>query len=345
MNGPLRLAVVGCGSMSGVWIDVLIAEPDVEIVGLCDVIPGQAAARARQAGLEDALCTNDLRRLIDATHPDVVVDLTVPESHHHVTCVALERGCHVFGEKPLADTMEHAHEMVALAARKQRLYAVMQNRRYDPNIRRLQAFLDSGSVGALTTLNADFYLAPHFGGFREEMDHVLLLDMAIHHFDAARFITGADPVSVICHEWNPPGSWYRHGASAIAAFEMSNGSVFCYRGSWCANGLGTTWECDWRAVCTRGSARWDGADGFVAERVGTGDGFIAPCVPVEVRPNESADKTGGHTGCIREMLRCVRTGDVPETVGSDNIKSLAMVFGAIESARAGARVDLRDWVN
>ena len=41
------------------------------------------------------------------------------------------------------------------------------------------------------------------------MESPLILDMAIHTFDQARFITGADPVSVYCHEFNPPGSWYK----------------------------------------------------------------------------------------------------------------------------------------
>lgn len=327
--------------MSGAWIDVLKGEPGVEISGLCDIAPGAAAARAEQAGLGDVYCTENVVDLIETTHPDVVADLTVPGAHYGVTCAALERGCHVFGEKPLADTMAHAREMVALAERKQRLYAVMQNRRYDPNIRRLKAFLASGALGPLTTLNADFYLGPHFGGFREEMDNVLLLDMAIHHFDAARLLIGGDPVSVICHEWNPTGSWYRHGASAIAVFEMSNGVVFRYQGSWCANGLSTTWECDWRALCTQGCAAWDGATGFAAERVDAVEGFAPPCRPVEIPEPPPHDKVGGHAGCIREMLRCVRTGGTPETVASDNIKSLAMVFGAIESARQGVRVDVR----
>ena len=50
------------------------------------------------------------------------------------------------------------------------------------------------------------------------MPHVLLLEMAIHTFDAARLILGADPVSVYCKEWNPPGSWYKQNASAVAIF-------------------------------------------------------------------------------------------------------------------------------
>ena len=66
--------------------------------------------------------------------------------------------------------------------------------------------------------------------------------MAIHTFDMARFISGADPVAVYCKEWNPSGSWYDHDASAIAIFEMTGGIVYTYRGSWCAEGLNTTWE-------------------------------------------------------------------------------------------------------
>ena len=52
-----------------------------------------------------------------------------------------------------------------------------------------------------------------------------------------RLLTAADPVSVYCHEWNPAGSWYDHDASAVAFFEMSDGLVYTYRGSWCAEGL------------------------------------------------------------------------------------------------------------
>src|SRR6266581_2652143 len=72
-------------------------------------------------------------------------------------------------------------------------------------------------------------IGAHFEGFRQHMRHVLLLDMAIHTFDAARLLTGADPVSVYCKEWNPVGSWYDHDASAVAFFEMTNGIVYTYR--------------------------------------------------------------------------------------------------------------------
>jgi len=44
---------------------------------------------------------------------------------------------------------------------------------------------------------------------------------------------------------------------------------------------------------------------------------------------------GGYAGLIRELVYCVQTGVSPETIGTDNVKSLAMVFGAIASAEQG----------
>ncbi len=97
------------------------------------------------------------------------------------------------------------------------------------------------------------------------MEHVLLLDMAIHTIDLGRMLVNANPVSVYCKEWNPAGSWYDHDASAIAIFEFDNGVVYTYRGSWCSEGLNTSW--DQTARTNQGSVLWDGNDEFKVETV------------------------------------------------------------------------------
>jgi predicted dehydrogenase len=238
--------------------------------------------------------------------------------------------------------MANARKMVAAAEKAGKTYAVIQNRRYDANIRRLQRFLASGAIGRITTVTSDFYIGAHFGGFRDRMRHVLLLDMAIHTFDAARLISTADPVAVVCTEWNPPGSWYDYDASAIATFEMTGETVYSYRGSWCAEGLNTTWESAWRIMGTEGSVYWDGRTGFSAQVVGERGGFTSSLEDVEVPDYESLGPTGGHRGLIRDFVRCVQAGREPETICTDNIKSLAMVFGAIGSAEQGRRITISD---
>jgi predicted dehydrogenase len=345
MNEKIRAVMVGCGGIAGAWLDPCKEWDDLEIVGFVDLIEENARKRAEEYGRSDASVGKDLGAILDQTKPDAVFDLTVPEAHVDVTLAALDHGCHVMGEKPLADSMENARKMVAAAQEKGKTYSVIQNRRYDPNIRRLKSLLVSGKVGNIAQVNCDFYLGPHFGGFREEMDHVLLLDMAIHTFDAARLISGADPVSVYCKEWDPKHSWYKHGASAVAVFEMTYGVVYTYRGCWCNEGLPTTWESDWRISCDSGSVTWDGAEGFqvegVVERVDcNGRGKEGKCEAMEVPPHDPATRIGGHGGVIREFLDCVKSGETPETTCTDNIKSLAMVFGAIESAETGKVVGI-----
>lgn len=340
MSKTLKVVLVGCGGISNGWLKTAKGLEGVTVAGLVDINPAAAQARKDQHEFAEAQVGDDLRAMLKVVKPDIVFDCTVPEAHIDVVLEALRHGCHVLGEKPMADSMTNARRMIVAARKAKRLHAVMQNRRYDRRIRAYHDLVTGGALGGLTTLNCDFYIGAHFGGFRDRMRHVLLLDMAIHTFDAARFISGADPVAVYCREWNPRGSWYDHDASAVAIFEMSNGLVYTYRGSWCSEGLNTTWECDWRAVCTQGSALWDGADAFKASAVAKPGGFFSEFKEVPVALSDTA-KRDGHAGCIREFVECVRTGRVPETAGPDNIKSLAMVFGAIRSATTRRRVSIK----
>ncbi|MDP9383427.1 MAG: Gfo/Idh/MocA family oxidoreductase [Chloroflexota bacterium] len=340
MGDELKAVLVGCGGISTAWLDPVTKMQDVRLVGLVDIVEEAARKRAEQYGLQDAVTGTDLRTVLRDTDPDIVFNCTIPEAHLEVTLTALGHGCHVLSEKPMADSMENARRMVEAAEESGKLFAVMQNRRYAEPIRRLRAFLEWGQVGPLTTLNSDFYIGAHFGGFRDHMPHVLLLDMAIHTFDAARFISGADPVAVYCHEWNPAGSWYDRDASAVAVFEMTGGLVYTYRGSWCAEGLQTSWEAEWRAIGPGGSVLWDGHEGFRSQVVAETGGFQSKYADVALPPHDAQGETGGHGGLIRDFVGYVREGRTPGTVCTDNIKSLAMVFGAIESAETGRRVEI-----
>lgn len=336
----MKVVLAGCGGMSQTWLKAANSL-GLEMVGFVDLFEESARSRAIASGWPTARTGTDLQKILTETTPDLVFDCTVPEAHTGVTITALRNGCHVLGEKPMADNLDNARQMVAAAQAAGKIYAVIQNRRYDPNVRRLKEFIKSGRLGPLTTLNSDFYLGAHFEGFRLKMPHVLLVDMAIHTFDTARFISGADPVSVYCKEWNPAGSWYDQAASAVAIFEMSNGLVYTYRGSWCAEGLNTTWESDWRMIGPQGSLKWDGGAAFSAQVVAEPGGFRSVLKDVEVPVVDAAEKAAGHASIIQEMVECIQTGRTPETICTDNIKSLAMVLAAVESADQGRPVEVK----
>jgi len=335
-----RVAVAGCGAIAETWVRYALSRNDVEIVALVDIREEKAKAMARRHELTSNIYT-DVVKAIAASNANLVFDLTTPTAHKEVVIPALRSGCDVFGEKPMATSMEIARDMVSVAEETNKMYAVMQNRRYTQNIRALRELVLSGAIGRIGFVCADFFLGPHFLGFRTIMDNPLILDMGIHTFDQARFITGLDPVSVYCHQFNPSGSWYKGDAAAVCIFEFQGGSVFCYRGSWCAEGSPTSWDASWRVTGSKGTAIWDGASVPYCEVVAPSDEarFISDVKGIDA--TTSWDGREGHFGCLDEMFSALSEGRSAETDCRDNLKSMAMVFGAIESAREGRKVQIQ----
>src|ERR1051326_5845088 len=160
-----KALLVGAGSMGKAWGRNLADCDEVEIVGWVDIRPDAAAHAAQEQKLDGIFTTDDLSKALVETRPDFVVDVTIPESHHDVTLQALAAGVPVLGEKPMADSMEKAREMVAASEKAGKLYMVSQSRRYDARLHAYRKLIES-QVGPLGILNSDFYIGAHFGGFR-----------------------------------------------------------------------------------------------------------------------------------------------------------------------------------
>ncbi|MFH1732769.1 MAG: Gfo/Idh/MocA family oxidoreductase [Planctomycetota bacterium] len=332
-----RAVVVGAGGISGAWFPPLQREK-VRILGVVDLDMKKAEAAVERYGL-DCKASTDLKTTLKKTKPDFVCDLTVPEAHCAVTCTALKAGCHVVGEKPMANSMAEARKMVRTSALACKMYMVSQSRRWEMKHAQIEKAVAGGRLGTLTTVNCDFYIGAHFGGFRDVMPSPLILDMAIHHFDLARYITGEDPVAVYAREFNPKGSWYKGDVAASCIFEMTNGVIFTYRGSWCAEGCSTSWHGDWRFIGDKGTLLYDHDGEPHGQVIAKDEGFVRAMKDLKVP--DATMKYGGMHGALREMLRFLRTGKMSQCECHDNIKSLAMVFGVIESSRKGQRVPVR----
>ncbi|WP_057914624.1 Gfo/Idh/MocA family protein [Peribacillus muralis] len=334
-----KVIVVGCGNMSNTWLDYVDQRENTQIVALVDLNIDCAIAMAQKRKLNVPVYS-ELSQALTNTEANLVFDITIPSSHKYVAKTALEAGCNVFSEKPMTETMQDAKDLIVVTESTGKKYTIMQNRRYIKQIRAFRDILNKGSIGAVDSLHADFFLGAHFDGFRSVMDSPLLLDMAIHTFDQARFISGADPVSVYCHEYNPKGSWYKGNASSICIFEMSDGSVFSYRGSWSAEGFNTSWEGSWRATGEKGTVLWDGNTLPSCEVIDETKpkGFTNVFKRIEVSSEWYGNE--GHWGCLDEMFASIEENRLAETDSRDNVKSMAMVFGALESARKGTKIIL-----
>lgn len=321
--------------MGARWATALSQSPlreRVELVALVDVDRDVADSVRKANGFANTMVATDLDTALNEVQADIVFDVAVPAARKDLVLTAFRHGCDVLTEKPMAASMSDATAILAASETYGRLHAVTQNRRFKQSIRRIRQFLASGMIGDISAMHCDFFVGAHFGGFRDVMEHVLLLDMAIHTFDAARFMSGKDALAVYCQETNPKGSWYTHGAAANAIFEMTDAVTFTYRGSWAAEGANTSWEATWRIIGSKGTLLWDGEDKISANVVDGDEGFFRPLRGVPIPEWQDASVTNEHVSAIEDFLDALDGRGTPESAGTDNIKSLAMVFGAIESA-------------
>ncbi|MCK5758510.1 MAG: Gfo/Idh/MocA family oxidoreductase [Clostridiales bacterium] len=336
----LKLLQVGCGNISNAWLSALIKRSDVDICGLVDINKESAKKKAYEYSLECPVFT-DVTEAISSMNPDIAVDNIVPASRLELAEICMSNGLHIFSEKPLGDSIESAVKIIDLSDRYAKEFFVMQNRRYNTGIFSYKNAIQTGLSGDVGYLSAEFFRDPHFGGFRDKMPSPLLVDMAIHTFDQARFLLGKEPVSVTCKEYNPAWSWYKGNASAVCIFTFEDGTVFNYSGSWCAPGMKTSWDSNWRAGGSIGTCNWNGTD-FPTAQISESNSENRHPIDTDVEVQKIECLLNGHEGCINEMVESIKTGRRAQTDCRDNIKSLAMVFAAIKSSVENREVQIKE---
>lgn len=163
MEGKLRVAIVGAGYVARYHIAALRRLEFVEIVGICDLDAKAAQSLATAFGIE--FVSADLAAL-GARQPHAVYVLTPPSSHAALTLQALDMGCHVFVEKPMADSVVECDAMIARARERGLRLSVDHSDHFDPVIMQAVALVKSGKVGdvlAADVLRSSDY-PPYAGG-------------------------------------------------------------------------------------------------------------------------------------------------------------------------------------
>ena len=147
MSQPkLKHALVGVGANVFSMHRPGLALADVDIVGVTDLNDAIGHERAAELGCPYFA---DYQTLIAATSPDIVVVMTPHTSHAEIALHALQAGCHVLVEKPIAVQVQEADAMVAAAAASGRLLAVNFQQRFRPEIVAAHALIQAGVLGEI----------------------------------------------------------------------------------------------------------------------------------------------------------------------------------------------------
>ena len=142
---PVRVAVIGTSFASAVQIPGFQLLPGVEVVGVASARESRAAETAEKFGIPNAY--GDWRKMLDEVECDVVSIVTPPYLHHEMTLATIERGRHVFCEKPFAMNVAEAVEMVRVAEGSGLVHGVDHEFRYRPARARFKELVDAGHLG------------------------------------------------------------------------------------------------------------------------------------------------------------------------------------------------------
>lgn len=229
----LRVLVVGCGNMGASHATAYHTTGGVEICGLVSKGTSKEVLNTRLGGKYPLF--DEYETALKSTVPDAVCISTYPDTHERFAVMALESGCHVFIEKPLADTVEGAERVAAAARKAKKKLVVGYILRHHPSWEKFVQL--SHELGKPLVMRMNLNQQSH--GYMWTVHKNLMaslspiVDCGVHYIDVMCQMTRSRPTQVSAigarlTEEIPAGN-YNYGQLQI---RFEDGSVGWYEAGW-----------------------------------------------------------------------------------------------------------------
>ncbi len=331
----IGVGIVGAGGIASAHAKAVEQlKGEATLVGVADIDEDRARAFARRHQIpvwtteyEDLLHRDDIH----------VIHLCVPHHLHAPYAItALKAGKHVLVEKPLATSLEEADQMLAAAQKANRLLGVVFQLRFEPDVRRARAVIQSNALGkpfyaevsCLWWRRPVYYEVSWRGKWATEGGGAVI-NQAVHHIDLLIYLLGMPSeveafIDTIAHEIEVE-DW------CLANFRWQDGlhAVFC--------------------ASTAAELETDASRMLVLGQHGTVQMFpFRPYSRQEERLLRIAEvcrsvperELPGHTALIHDFLRAVRERRAPQVSGVEGRQALELVTAIYQSAFTGEPVSL-----
>ena len=176
----VRVAVIGCGSVSNMYLPHLSRSPYVELVSVCDIRPERAAAQAAKFRVPNQYPHID--QLLSGAPFDLLVNLTNMQEHGRLNRLALKAGRHVWSEKPMANTYAEGKDLLDLAEKSGlRIWgapAVVNS----PQFAFMARAIQQGKLGRVSAAHAHYgHTGPGWSAFFYEKGGGSLPDLGVYN--------------------------------------------------------------------------------------------------------------------------------------------------------------------
>jgi predicted dehydrogenase len=336
----LRGALLGCGHVSLFHLRAWVQIRGVEIVALANRTLSKAETRAREFGIPLEHVYSDYRELLRKEDLDFVDIATVPHIHRQQVEAAAAHGLCVLCQKPFAPTLEDAQAMLAACDQANVLLSINDNWRWRSWYREVKRLLDEGIVGRpryiriarhnnMALPRSDGSPHPVFinQAYMAEMDRLILYEWGIHLIDVLRFLFGE--VTSVYARMDKVSPLYKGEDRALLTLEVG-GVIGLIDISWATVGRGASSSQLERMTLEgdEGTIELLPDQGDILRVTTKREAWQRPAF--DVKPEEAYQAS--YTAAQRDFIECLREGRLPETVASDNLKTLAATMAAYESA-------------
>jgi predicted dehydrogenase len=352
----LKVAVIGCGSISKHHLNGYANNPNVELYAVCDIDEKQLNKRGDEYGVSRRY--TDLNTMLrELPELDAVSVCTWNSQHAPCTIAALNAGKHVLCEKPMATNAQDAKAMLEAAEKNGKLLMIGFVRRFGNDCAVLQDFIEKGRFGELYYSKATYLRRKGspggWFGDKSRSGGGPLIDLGVHVIDLARYLMGGcKPVSVYGATFHKLGDKRHIKAKAdyvsdsrskqdvfdvedmaTALVRFDNGSVLQVEASFTLNlekDKGTI-----ELFGTKAGAKLDPELSIYTDI----NGYLAN---VELTAPTALSFEGLFENEINHFVDCVLNGKTPLTNGRETLRGLQVIWKLYDAEKHNTVADLRD---
>ena len=253
----LKVAIIGCGSISCMHLDSAVTLPQSEIVAVCDIKKDRADAKAEKYNCKAYYDYEEMQKneQLDAVHLCLPHYLHIPVAQYF-----LKNGVNVISEKPMSIGYEEAEETVLLAEKLNLKYGVIFQCRYNTPSIFIKERIENGKLGkvkcgrvVLTWYRSDnYYGGSDWKGTWDKEGGGVVIDQAIHSLDLANWFIDCDAVDIQASLYNRNHEIMIVEDTAEGLIKYQNGALLSF---YAMNNYLVDEPIEIRLVCENGTAR------------------------------------------------------------------------------------------
>lgn len=308
----VNIALIGAGGMAnGVHYPSLSECEDVNLVGLCDLVPSKLQATAERFEIEQTF--TDYKQMLEKTSPDAVYVLMPPQHLFPLVIHCLSQQHHVFIEKPPGVTLHQTKEMARAAEKNGCKTMVGFNRRFIPLLQRVKMIVEERGpiIQGMSTFHKNTPGALYYDGVID----VLTCD-AIHAVDALRWIGGGE-VKAVASDINSFYAERENSFNAIVKFTSGASGYLCT--NWAVGGRIHIFEMHAREI-----SAYINPDAGGRAVLHTPEG-ITEITPEDAAGSDATHRVYGFYGESRHFVDAILQDRQPDTCFADAVKTMELV--------------------